>query len=567
MPWITRPFSFLWKTAVVPIPNFALTDDNLHDVVRICQLVQGMPLGLLLAATWLEMLSTAEIVVEMEQGLDFLEADLADLPPRQRSMQAVFDYSWRQMTPAEQTTLAKLSVFRGGFTREAAEQVAAANLRLLLALVNKSLLQRDEENGRFTIHELLRQFAATQRIQLDPRNETIIAHCHYFANLARTETEQAINFYPTHLPHKHADDRENFWRAWDWSLHYGLGNEVSNLIPAIEMFNVRQGVRNIRFVRQAIQNLADHGYDQTDKNMLHLEMVAQSTRISIDDPVEIQENLERLIPLFQEQQYLDLLYWLYEKLADNINFSAHPNKHSLAQKWWQKALAVALELEDKSLSKAAEVRIYWHQILNPDSSLQMDDSLGSKLEALYAYFASQFPTSYVNYGILEVLRLFCTKRKSYEQALFYGNQALTIALDWQDLFWVSHAHMTLAETYTAMGQFDKARQMGLNDLEWHLTIGQTWQTLGYFWALASWRTESIGGAETAVSLLSFVYQHPEAPLNYKQRIREEFRPKFENELGAEMFEAAWEQGRQMDLETAVNLIRTALKSETTNPKK
>ena len=540
-------------------PDFALSDNNLSDVVRICQLVQGMPLGLLLAATWLEMLSPAEIVTEMEKGLDILEADLADLPPRQRSMQAVFEYSWRQMTPAEQITLAKLSVFRGGFTREAAEQVAGAHLRLLLALVNKSLLRRDEENGRFAMHELLRQFAANQRQQIDPDNETIVAHCRYFAKLAQNETRQAVNFYPTHLPQKQAPDRDNFWRAWDWALLYGLGDEVSDLIPAIEMFNVRQGMRNIQFVRQAMQALAEHGYRPTNRVMLHLELVAQAGRTNTDDRIEIKESLEQLIPLFQEQRHLDLLYWLYEQLASNANFSPLPNKHLIAQEWWQKALAVAVEIEDEALSKAAELRIYWHQILDPDSSMQMDDSLGRKLEALRAYFASHYPTSYAHYGILEVLRLFCMRRKLYEQALLYGKQNLIIATDWQDLLWISHAHMTLFETYTAMGQRDKLRLMILNDLEWHLIIGQIWQTLGCIWGIAS-RIEPFSSAETAVSLLSFVYHHPEVPLNYQQRIMEEDVPGFEAKLGTDLYTAAWEKGKQMDFETAVNLIRTALKS-------
>ncbi|MCA9951018.1 MAG: AAA family ATPase [Anaerolineales bacterium] len=137
-------------------PDFTLTESNIADIVRICQLVQGMPLGLLLSATWLEMLRPAEIAAEVENSLDFLAADLSNLPPRQRSMQAVFAHSWQQMTPGEQIILAKLSVFRGGFTREAAMAVTNANLRQLLSLVNKSLIQRQMNNGRFFMHELLR---------------------------------------------------------------------------------------------------------------------------------------------------------------------------------------------------------------------------------------------------------------------------------------------------------------------------------------------------------------------------------------------------------------------------
>src|SRR5690606_26963632 len=125
--------------------GFTLDEENVVDVVRICQLVQGMPLALVLAAAWLELLAPAEIVAEIRQSLYFLEANLADLPPRQRSMRTVFMRSWQMMTPEQQRVLARLSVFCGGFTREAAQAVSGADLRLLLALTNKSMLQRQAE--------------------------------------------------------------------------------------------------------------------------------------------------------------------------------------------------------------------------------------------------------------------------------------------------------------------------------------------------------------------------------------------------------------------------------------
>ena len=128
--------------------DFELTAESLPPVTRICRLTEGMPLGIVLAAAWIELLSLAEIADEMQADIDFLASEMGDLPPRQHSMRAVFDYSWALLTEPEQQVLAKLSVFRGGFTREAAQAIAGATLRQLLALVNKSLIQRDVGNGR-----------------------------------------------------------------------------------------------------------------------------------------------------------------------------------------------------------------------------------------------------------------------------------------------------------------------------------------------------------------------------------------------------------------------------------
>jgi len=141
--------------------RFSPTTDDYPAIVRICQLVGGTPLGLELAAAWVRSLSCHEIVREIERGLDFLSISAKDLPARHRSMRAVFDHSWKLLTEEEQRVLLRLSVFHGGFQREAAEAVAGASLSTLSALVTKSLIRRSGI-GRYDLHELIRQFALEQ---------------------------------------------------------------------------------------------------------------------------------------------------------------------------------------------------------------------------------------------------------------------------------------------------------------------------------------------------------------------------------------------------------------------
>jgi DNA-binding SARP family transcriptional activator/predicted ATPase len=146
-------------------PGFRLMEENLNEVVQICRLVQGMSLGIELAAAWIELLSPAEIAAEIERSLDFLETDWHDLPERQRSMRAVFEASWRGLIEEERQALGKLTPFQGGFTRQAAEQAGGISLKMLSALAHKSWL-RGEPGGRYHLHELLRQFAREQ-VQAD----------------------------------------------------------------------------------------------------------------------------------------------------------------------------------------------------------------------------------------------------------------------------------------------------------------------------------------------------------------------------------------------------------------
>jgi predicted ATPase/DNA-binding CsgD family transcriptional regulator len=168
-------------------PDFVLTADNQAHVVTICRRVEGIPLGIVLAAAWLDTLTPAEIAAEMNRDLDFLAADMADAPERQRSLRAAFNHSWRLLSQQEQEILARLSVFCGGFGKEAAQAVVGATLRDLQALVNKSLLHRTPA-GRYEIHELLRQFATeglTKATAMDMRDR----HSAYYRTLLSERAE------------------------------------------------------------------------------------------------------------------------------------------------------------------------------------------------------------------------------------------------------------------------------------------------------------------------------------------------------------------------------------------
>jgi predicted ATPase/transcriptional regulator with XRE-family HTH domain len=164
-------------------PGFNLTADEKPWVARICQLVEGIPLGIEMAASWVRVLSCQEIAQEIEHSLDFLATSLRDVPERHRSMRAAFDYSWKLLSEEERRVFRGLSVFRGGFTRAAASQVAGASLFSLSALVDKSLLCH-AENGHYSFHELLKQYAAAKLEETPEEKERALGmHCDYFMDL------------------------------------------------------------------------------------------------------------------------------------------------------------------------------------------------------------------------------------------------------------------------------------------------------------------------------------------------------------------------------------------------
>ena len=198
--------------------SFELSDKNIPDVVHICTLLEGMPLGIVLAAIWVTMLSPEEIVWEIEQDLAFLDTELHDLPRRQRSIRSVFNHSWRLLGEGEQKIMAALSVFRGGFTREAAQEVAGAALIDLKGLIDQSMLH-NITSGRYEVHELLRQYAA-EKLRMDPAMEADIweKYSAYYCQALAGWEHDFNTFRKGEAMLEMTVEIDNIRPAWNWAV-------------------------------------------------------------------------------------------------------------------------------------------------------------------------------------------------------------------------------------------------------------------------------------------------------------------------------------------------------------
>lgn len=206
------------------VPDFQLTPAELPDVLAICQLVQGMPLAIELAARWLTILTSSEIVAELQANLDFLSTTQEDVPKRQQSLRAVFNQAWGLLSPVEQEVFVRLSVFRPVFDRAAAKAVAGASLDILASLVDKGLLRSEVPTAshaeiRFSVHPVLRHYAWQKLGELNEEpDRSLAAHSqHYLAFLAQKQAalegaEQQVAL--TEI----ASQFENARAAWRWGV-------------------------------------------------------------------------------------------------------------------------------------------------------------------------------------------------------------------------------------------------------------------------------------------------------------------------------------------------------------
>ncbi|NTU83325.1 MAG: tetratricopeptide repeat protein [Chloroflexales bacterium] len=215
-------------------PRFRLEADGLASVQRIARLVVGMPLGLELAAAWVELLPLDAIAQQIERRGDFLAVDLHDLPERQRSMRAVFDWSWQLLRLDEQRVFRQLAVFRGGFTLEAAEIVIGATPALLSRLVEKSLIQTHQR--RYVIHELLRQFAQEQLDRDPERPQVKRRYSQLYLGFVAERERRLFRDQPRQAASEINHELDNIRQAWRWAAAHGQARELGRAACTLALF-------------------------------------------------------------------------------------------------------------------------------------------------------------------------------------------------------------------------------------------------------------------------------------------------------------------------------------------
>jgi len=175
-------------------------------------------------------LDCQEILAEIEMNLGFLAESG---PGRPRSLRAVFDHFWRALSGEEQRVLRQLSVFRGGFRGASAGSVAGASLFFLSALVDKAFLRRDVR-GRFTMHEVLRQYAQ-ERLSEAPAELALRRerHAAYYLELVEQHDVDLVGGRQLEALSELEEDWENVRAAWRWASASGRFDLIDRSLDGI----------------------------------------------------------------------------------------------------------------------------------------------------------------------------------------------------------------------------------------------------------------------------------------------------------------------------------------------
>ncbi|MFN2108570.1 MAG: tetratricopeptide repeat protein, partial [Anaerolineae bacterium] len=220
--------------------HFSVTEAELPAVIHICQLVEGMPLGVELAAAWVSVHSCTKIAQAIEHKLDILTTRLHNVAERHRNIRATFEHSWQQLSAAEKDIFARLSVFRGGFHDEAATAVAGVSPSTLASLLDKSLL-RHAAPDRYDMHELLRQYAAEKLAEDPQKHETVhMQHAGYFAAFLKGQKARLTGTEQRQALAELTPERDNVHEAWQWAVASGHAREVEQSLESLyDFYDIR----------------------------------------------------------------------------------------------------------------------------------------------------------------------------------------------------------------------------------------------------------------------------------------------------------------------------------------
>jgi predicted ATPase/DNA-binding SARP family transcriptional activator len=216
-------------------PQFEIRREDMQSIFRICRYVQGMPLAIVLSAGWLQAITLQQIAEEIEQNLDFLAGTMRDLPERQRSVRAVFDYSWKRLNKEDQIAFMRLCIFIGGFSIRSAQRVADVSLMTLRNLIDKSLVFI-QQDGRYQIHSLLRQFGAEYLENSGEAEEIHLRHSENYLSSLEERKEDLKGRNQVGALEEIETDFQNIRLAWEYAVEAGRVSAVQGALESMYLF-------------------------------------------------------------------------------------------------------------------------------------------------------------------------------------------------------------------------------------------------------------------------------------------------------------------------------------------
>jgi predicted ATPase/DNA-binding XRE family transcriptional regulator len=573
--------------------RFNATPEDYPTIVRICRLLDGMPLAIELAAAWVRTLSCDEIAMEIERGLDFLRVSTRDLPARHQSMRAVFDQSWKLLAEEEQGVLLWLSTFRGGFRREAAEAVAGATLSMLSTLVTKSLIRRSG-TGRYDLHELIRQFA-TEQLAERPNEQTAnqARHGRYYLRYFSQADGRLRSSAQHEALAELTAEMDNFRAAWDWAVAHGEFALIEQTMRPFKLFYdthgwFQEGLDTLDRTVNALEMA--HGRsppDRTDQVALgHILAIRSWLAYRLANYEQAQAMLERSVDILRP---LNEPRVLVESITDLGWAMELTGNYPRALELYAEGLEIARAIGDRwhaalCLTLHTALIGITHGMVKPEITHEQLQSvvadwrligdprltafalnflsrsalrLGRYDEARLALEENVALNSSIGFGwgmgtAYRGLGIVAQEQGEHQQAVDMFHKSLDTFTELGGSWWVGRVLADISWSILALGNDIEAERIWRESLRIATDIHGTPVALEALAGFASLQAKR-GNLEYALELLLMVLNHPASFHKTKNRASD-LRAELEAQLTSQQVETARERARTKTLEAAVEEV-------------
>ena len=398
--------------ALLVSPRFILNNDNALHIAQICHRLDGIPLAIELAAARVKVLSPEQITNRLDDRFRLLTGGARTALPRQQTLHALIDWSYDLLSENERLLLGRLSVFAGGWTLEAAEEVCAGNeiesfdvLDLLSQLVNKSLVVVEKSKSgetRYRMLETIRQYAREKLAETREGESIRDKHLAYFVKFAEQAEPELYRSNQVFWFHKLDDEIDNLRLALEWSL----------------ATNVEAGLQ----IAAALWRFWDpHGHQQ-----------------------EIENRLRQLLEQHETSNTLHA-----QSLAVHSSFIFIQGNPEEASRLAEHSLQMARALSDKQIEA---LTLYFLGMFNQyQGHMQAGDLLLEQSLALYRALGDK--TGQAN--VLEALGMFGNDLK---QSIIFLREGLELCRELGNLSGIAAILPVLARLTIVRGDFSEPRQ-------------------------------------------------------------------------------------------------------------
>jgi predicted ATPase/DNA-binding SARP family transcriptional activator len=575
------------ERAALASSSFTLTEENARAVIDICRKVDGIPLAIELAAARVNMLQVSEILNQLQGSFALLSTDNRTASLRQQTLQASVDWSWGLLDEAEQTFMRQLSVFAGGWTLESAAAVCDGDvLSLTQALVKKSLIVVDQGSGRTTryrFHEIVRQYAREKLIKASEEDEVRRRHLNYFLQLTG-EAEPSLKG-PAQIEVWMArlnEERDNLRTALRWADETDLeaGLYISGRLQGFwESLNVDEGARWItKFIGKPESNEYPHAKAKAlyalGVLLLWSEKFAQATSVAEECLTvfracgDQQGEADALLLLGYDLQYLDKRESadeLYEQSLVLARALGDARRQALALfrlgydhperqiAYWEKAIALFRQVDDRSsmaslLCATARFRILLMGDIetaqkNLEEAIQFGPVRGRNIAGLWeeASFAKS---------------LIALMRGDYEQAAALLEETLVLTEDLGNRMGHLWTRVHLGHIALRAGDLTEARATFAETAQ---NFHKDSSTIGVVFTLEGLAglSVAVGKPERAATLIGWTDATREQIINPRPFLEQANVDRdiaaIMAKIGSSAFEVAYDSGREMTLDEAVEL--------------